>query len=131
MPITLKEADEIVRAARANAESVHINISVAVVDQRGDLVAFVRMDGARHFTADVSRGKATVSAFFGQPSGVLAERAGNPVFQSLNQINQGHLMFAQGAVPITRDGEIVGAVGVSGGTGQQDEDAARAGLAAV
>ncbi|MSQ33431.1 MAG: heme-binding protein [Dehalococcoidia bacterium] len=131
MAITLSEAQKIMRAAQASAKALGINVSISVVDPRGDLVASVRMDGARFFTPDVARGKAMVSAMFGQASAALAERASDPIFQGLNQMQQGRLMFGQGAVPITKGSEIVGAVGVSGGTAQQDEDVAKAGLAAL
>jgi uncharacterized protein GlcG (DUF336 family) len=89
------------------------------------------MDGARFYTADVARGKAMVSAIFGRPSATFAERAGSPVMQSINQMHQGRLVFGQGAVPITRGEDVIGAVGVSGGSSQQDEDLANAGIAAL
>ena len=129
--ITLAQADSIVAAARANANANGIKVSICVVDARGDLVALVRMGGGRFYTADVARGKAMVSAMFGRPSAAFAERANSPVFQSLNQMQQGRLVFGQGAVPVTRGDEIIGAVGVSGGTSQQDEDVASAGVAGL
>ena len=131
MAITLSEAQKVLRAAEASAKAQGINVSVSIVDPRGDLVASVRMDGARFFTPDIARGKAMVSALFGQASAAFAERGSNPVMQSLNQMQQGRLVFGQGALPITHGTEVVGAVGVSGGTAQQDEDVAKAGLAAL
>ncbi len=131
MSVTLAQAQKVLQAARAAAEGMNIKVSVAVVDDHGDLIAFSRMDVARHTTVVISQGKALVSAFFGQPSGVLAERAGSPVLQSLMMMYQGRLVFGQGAVPISQNNQVVGAVGVSGGTGQQDEEVAKAGVAAL
>ena len=129
MSLNAAQAEGIIRKGRAAAEKMGVKVSIAVVDARGDLMAFARMDGARFTTVVISQGKALASAFFGQPSGVLAERAGSPVFQSIIQMNQGRVVFGQGAVPKTEDGQVVGAVGVSGATSQQDEDVAKAGLA--
>jgi len=131
MSLTLEQAEKIIAAGRQNAEAIGVKVCIAVVDARGDLIAFARMNGARFTTVAISQGKALASAFFGQPSGVLAERAGSPVFQSIIQMNQGRVVFGQGAMPITEDGQNVGAVGVSGATSQQDEDVAKAGLAAM
>jgi uncharacterized protein GlcG (DUF336 family) len=131
MPLILQEAQKILQAAEASAKKTGTNVSISVVDGRGDLVASVRMDGARFFTPDASRGKAAASAVFGQPSGALTERASNPVFQSVVLMLQGHFIFGQGALPIIRGGTVEGAVGVAGGTSQQDEDIANAGLSAL
>lgn len=131
MGVTLKDAQAVVQAALAKAQAMGIKISVAVVDDHGDAVALARMDGARHFTADVARGKAMASAYFGRASGEVAKMAGNPVFQSLGLMSQGKLVFGQGAVPVTKGGQVLGAIGVSGGTSEQDEEAAAAGRAAL
>jgi glc operon protein GlcG len=131
MPLALEDAQRILRAAEASAKENGINVSISIVDARGDLVASIRMDGARFFTADVSRGKAVASAVFAQPSGALTERSNTPVFQSLNLMQQGRFIFGQGALPISRGGTVEGAIGVSGGTSQQDEDIANAGLSAL
>ena len=131
MPITLREAEKALKAAEVSAASLGVKVSIVVVDNRGDLVALYRMDGARHFTPDIARGKAMISAMFLAPSGTLAERATSPVMQTLNQMNLGRLVFGQGAVPIMRDNEVQGAIGVSGATSQQDEDIAKAALTSL
>lgn len=131
MPLTLHEAQTILLAAEVSAREKGINASICVVDARGDLVATIRMDGARFLGPDVSRGKAMVSAIFGQLSGELTELGKNPVLQNLNLMRQGFFIFGQGAVPISRAGAVDGAVGVSGGTPQQDEDIANAGISAL
>lgn len=126
---TMAEAMKALDLARASATTLGVSLSCAVVDSRGDLVALARMDNARFFTADVARGKAQVSAMFGQPSGNLAQFGTNPAFANLNITAQGRLYPVQGAVPIVRGPQLIGAIGCSGGSGQQDEDAAKAGAA--
>jgi glc operon protein GlcG len=87
-----------------------------------------RMDTARYFTADVAVGKARASATFGAPSGGLT-RIGSLGLDKV--IEGGQMLFLQGAVPIMSDGQTVGALGCSGASSQQDEDAATAGVAAM
>ena len=69
------------------------------------------------------------SAAFARPSGELAERAGSPIIQGIAAAEGGHMIPSQGAVPIIKNGVLEGACGVGGGTAQQDEDCARAGVA--
>jgi uncharacterized protein GlcG (DUF336 family) len=126
----MAEALKALEMARAAAAKANLNLSCAVVDSRGDLVALTRMDGARFFTTDVARGKAQVSALFGQPSGNLAQFGATPAFSNFNATAQGRLFPIQGALPIMRNNQVAGAVGCSGASSQQDEDAAKAGLAA-
>ncbi len=116
--------------AQQTAEGLGVNLSCAVVDSRGDMIAMARMDGARFYTTDVARGKARMSALFGQPSGDMAEFGNSPAFQSFNETISGPLYAFQGALPIMRDGELIGAMGCSGAASQVDEDAVRAALAA-
>ncbi len=91
----------------------------------------VRMDGAPWRTPYISRGKARASACFGIPSGDLTERAMIPVMRAVMEVERGEFVPGQGALPILRGGELIGAVGGSGGTAQEDEDASRAGIAAL
>ena len=126
---SMADALKALDAARAAAVKIKVNLSCAVVDSRGDLIALARMDGARFFTTDVARGKAQVSAMFGQPSGNMAQLGQSPVFPNFNTAAQGRLYPIQGALPITKNGQVMGAIGCSGASSQQDEDAAKAGLA--
>lgn len=104
-----------------------LKLAVTVVDPRGDMIASARMDGARFITSDISRGKATVAAVFGQPSGELERQKDSSPMQSLFTMNnQGRWVFRRGEVPLTQDGEVIGAIGVSGGIPKQDEDIAKA-----
>jgi glc operon protein GlcG len=128
MTLTLEEANRIAQGAIAEAESLGIRISVAVCDAGGRLLAFQRMDGAIWAGAYGSQGKAVASAAFGRPSGDLTERADHPTFRGIVAAEGGHIFLGQGGVPVLRDGAIIGGCGVGGGTGQQDEDCARAGV---
>ena len=128
---TLAEAHKAISVAHAAAAKMGVNLSCAVLDSRGDLVALERMDKARFFTTDLARGKALMSATFGQPSGTMAGLANSPLFPGINTAAQGRMYPLQGAVPIIRNNATFGAIGCSGGTGQQDEDAAKSALAAL
>jgi glc operon protein GlcG len=129
MSLTLAEANQIVQGALDKARAMNIRISVAVCDAGGRLMAFNRMDNAIWASVYGCQGKAIASVAFGRASGELAERAGSPIVQGIAAAEGGHMIPSQGAVPIVRDGVVVGACGVGGGTAQQDEDCARAGVA--
>jgi uncharacterized protein GlcG (DUF336 family) len=131
MALTLSEANQVVHAAIAKAQEMNIRISVAVCDAGGRLVAFNRMDGAIWAGAYGSQGKAIASVAFGRASGELQERAGSPIVHGIAVAEGGHMIPSQGAVPIMRNGVVDGACGVGGGTAQQDEDCARAGIAKI
>jgi glc operon protein GlcG len=128
MALTLEEANRIAEGAVAKARELNIRISVAVCDTGGRLVAFQRMDNAIWASAYGSQGKAVASAAFGRASGELAERALLPTPAGIAAAEGGHMIMGQGAVPILRNGFVEGACGVGGGTSQQDEDCARAGV---
>ena len=129
--VTLEEAVKVCDGAIAKAEELGIKIAVSVVDSGTNLVAMQKMDGAIVLAIEGSRGKAVASAIFGQPSGELEERAERPVFRALQIQMGGRLIMGQGAVPIIRDGEVIGACGAGGGTGQEDEECARSGIAGI
>jgi uncharacterized protein GlcG (DUF336 family) len=129
MGLNLDEANRIVGGAVAKARELNIRISAAVCDAGGRLIAFQRMDNAIWASAYGAQGKAVASAAFGRPSGEMAERADQPTPRGIAAAEGGHMIMGQGAVPIIRDGIVEGACGVGGGTSQQDEDCARAGIA--
>jgi uncharacterized protein GlcG (DUF336 family) len=129
MALTLAEANRIIEGAIARARELNIKISVAVCDAGGRLIAFNRMDGAIFASVYGCQGKAVASAAFARPSGELQERADTPIVRGIVAAEGGHMIPSQGAVPIIRNGVLEGAVGVGGGTAQQDEDCARAGAA--
>ena len=126
--LTTKVAQRVLQGAQSKAESMGVKVAISIVDPRGDLITMVRLDGSPYSTVVISRAKAVASAFFGVPSGALAERAQTPVVQSLIQIEGGHLTPHQGALPIIRDGQVIGAIGTSGALSNEDEDIGQAGI---
>ena len=129
--LTLAESEQILAAAKAKVFEMGAKMSVSVVDPRGDLIGMFRTDGASWRTPAISRAKAVSAACFGRPSGDLTDNAMSPVFRGLMAMEGGHMIPGQGALPVFKAGELVGAVGGSGGTAQQDEDSARAGIDAA
>jgi uncharacterized protein GlcG (DUF336 family) len=129
MALTLEEANRILQGAIAKAKELNIKINVAVCDAGGRLIAFNRMDGAIWAGVYGSMGKAIASAAFGRASGELQQRADSPIIRGIALAEGGHMIPSQGAVPIIRHGVIEGACGVGGGTSQEDEDCAQAGIA--
>jgi len=127
---TLAQALKAMELAKAAADKINVKLSCVVVDSRGDLVAVTRMDGARYYTTDVARGKALTSASFGRASGEMVQFGSTPMFQNFNTAAQGRLYPVQGALPIQKNNATIGAMGCSGASSQQDEDAVRAALAA-
>ena len=125
--VSLADAKKALAAAEAAAAKMPVALTCTVVDARGDIVAMARMDGAKFFTVNIAHGKARVSASFGGPSGNLAKMASLGLGASIGE----PAFFLQGAVPLARNNQQVGALGCSGGSGQQDEDAAKAGAAAL
>ena len=129
MALTLAEANRIIEGTIAHAEELGIKINVAVCDAGGRLIAFNRMDGAIWAGVYGSQGKAVASAAFGRPSGQMQARASEPTPAGIAIAEGGHMIMGQGAVPIIRNGVVEGACGVGGGTSQEDEDCASAGVA--
>ncbi len=131
MSLTLEEASRIIAAAIEKANRIGVGMNIAVCDAGGRLVAFQRMDNAIWAGVYGSQGKAVASAAFGRPSGDLTERANHPTLRGIVAAEGDHMMLGQGGVPILRDGRVVGACGVGGGSAQEDEDCARAGVEAL
>ena len=129
--VTLREAIGVCEAAMAGAREMGIKVAVSVVDSGTNLVTMQKMDGAIILAIEGSLGKAVASVIFGQPSGELEERFQGPTMQALTIQMGGRFIMGQGAVPIIREGEVIGACGVGGGTSQEDEECARAGVAAI
>ncbi|MCH8062772.1 MAG: heme-binding protein [Chloroflexi bacterium] len=126
--LTLAEAQQIIDGATKKLEEVGVPMCVAVVDPRGDLIAMIRQDGTPWRSTLICQGKAVASAAWLRSSGELTENAQSPVSRGLMAMLDGRMIPGQGALPVFRNGEIVGAVGASGGASQQDEDVARAGI---
>jgi len=123
--LTLREAQRIADAAIDESKRRSALTAVAVVDDRGDLVVAARLDGTRSYHAHVAYGKAIASALWQVPSKGLAQNSQtNTVQQRVNALNGGRLVFAAGAVPLLREGVLIGAVGVGGAAGDGDEEIA-------
>jgi uncharacterized protein GlcG (DUF336 family) len=132
--LTLAAAQAIVSGALAHARAAAMKpLAVIVLDAGGHPLAFAREDGASFARHDIARAKAAGALAMDADSGVLAERArGNPVFfQSVSTALAGRIAFSPGGVLVKAQGQVVGAVGISGDTGEHDELAARAGIAAA
>jgi glc operon protein GlcG len=130
-PISLDQAKEAATAAQAEAKKNGWRIAVAVVDPGGYLVYFERADGSQNASVELAEAKARTAALFRRASKVFADQfaAGNTGFMSFP--NGARPIASEGGVPIVVNGKLVGAIGASGGTGQQDGVAATAGANAV
>jgi uncharacterized protein GlcG (DUF336 family) len=131
--ITLEEARRVIDGAQRKAEQIgQIGqpMDIAVVDAGGNLKAHVRMDGAFVGSITISINKAYTAIAFQQQTAHLQEdtRPGGPIF-GLSDAHGGRLVVFPGGIPLVRDGEIVGAIGVSTGTVEQDQEVAEAGAA--
>ena len=129
--VTLDHARAILDAARQKAEDMGIRQNVAVVDAGANLKAFLRMDGAWLGSIDIAITKAKTARSFDMPTGDLGEMSqpGKSLY-GIEHSNGGLITFP-GGIPLTNaDGEVVGAVGVSGSTVEDDHAVAEAGVAA-
>ena len=129
--ITLGEAQRIVSAAEHKAQQMGQSMNIAVMDAGRNLVAFQRMDGAWVASIDIAIDKAFTSAGRGLTTRKIGEMAqpGQPLF-GINTTNGGRIVIFAGGIPLMRNGEVVGAIGVSGGTVDEDHEVAEAGVAA-
>jgi len=129
--ITLADARRIIAAAEKKAEEIGQPMNIAVVDQGGNLIAHVRMDKAWIGSVDISINKAWTARAFDISTKELAElsQSGDQFF-GIHASNRGRVMIFAGGIPLKRGQEVVGAIGVSGGLGKQDQAVAEAGAAA-
>lgn len=126
--MTLEGAKKIAAASEAEARKNNWNVVIAIVDDGGHLVYLQRMDGTQTGSIDVAIGKARTSAAFKRPTKVFDDLAKTrPSIISIG----GDAVLLEGGVPIMVGGQLVGAVGVSGVTSQQDAQAAQAGIDAL
>jgi uncharacterized protein GlcG (DUF336 family) len=129
--ITLEEARRVITAAEQKAQEIDCPMDIAVVDAGGNLKAHVRMDGAFIGSITISINKAyTAIAFQGETKDLVdMTQPGGPIF-GLSDAHGGNLVIFPGGIPLLRDSDIVGAIGVSTGTVEQDQEVAEAGAAA-
>jgi len=135
--LTLAGARAMIAAAEAKAHAMALKVNIAVVDDGGHLLAFERMDGARPASAYTAMTKATTAATFRQASGPVPAGTSDPdillnlSLQNAAQASGGKITTLQGGIPVEVDGQVIGGVGVGGGSGEQDAEIARAGTQAL
>ena len=130
--LTLEDARRAIDAAERRATELGQPMNIAVVDAGGNLMAHVRMDRAWIGSIDVSIKKAYTSRAFEIETKDLAKHSqSGGQFFGIHASNDGKIMIFAGGVPLKRDGRVVGAIGVSGGSGDQDHSVAEAGAAAI
>ena len=135
--LSLAGAEIIIVAARKQAESMNLNVNIAIVDDGGHLLAFARMDGARPASGYTAQTKAVTAATFRMPTGPFPPGAANPdpllnlSLQNAAAASGGKATTLFGGVPVIVDDQVAGAVGVGGATGEQDAQIARAGIEAL
>jgi uncharacterized protein GlcG (DUF336 family) len=129
--ITLADARRVIAAAEEKAKQIKQPMNIAVADGGGNLVAHVRMDDAWLGSIDIAINKAfTARAFDIQTKDLAQFSQSGGQFFGIHASNHGKIMIFAGGVPLKRDGKVVGAIGVSGGSGEQDQTVAEAGSAA-
>lgn len=131
--LTLAMAEQAVKAAHAKAQELGTPMTVSVVDESGRLVLCARGDGASFSTPETSRAKAVAAAAFRRSTHeMVALRESVPAFWgNMAHVFKGEALPSTGAVPISRQGRVIGAIGCGGGTGEQDHQCAEAGAAAI
>jgi len=134
--LTLDGARTVIAAAAEQAAAMSLKMNIAVVDEGGHLLSFDRMDGARPASGYTAITKATTAATFRQPTGPIPAGTANPdlllnlSLQLAAQSSGGKITTLFGGLPIVVDGQVIGGVGVGGGSGEQDAQVARAGVQA-
>lgn len=130
--IDLQTAQKVVSAAITRAKRSKLKMDIAVVDAGGNLKAFARMDGAWLGSIDIAIRKARTARYFDMPTGAIGQlsQPGGPLFQI--EVSNGGLITFPGGIPLrNKKGEVIGAIGVSGDSVENDHMVAEAGAAAV
>jgi uncharacterized protein GlcG (DUF336 family) len=132
MHVTIKDAEKIIAAAVKEAERTKTQMCIAVVDSGADLKAFFRMDGAWVGSIDIAIKKAKTAVFFGMPTGAIGKlsQPGGPLF-GIEHSNDGLITFPGGLPIVDKEGILVGAIGVSGRSVDNDHTVATAGVKPV
>ena len=130
--LTLEAAERIVAAAKTKAAEIKTKMDIAVVDAGGNLKAFVRMDGAWLGSIDIAQRKARTARWFDMDTGVIGtlSQPGGPLY-GIEHSNGGLISFPGGVPLKNAQGDVVGAIGVSGSTVENDHTVAVAGAAAL
>jgi uncharacterized protein GlcG (DUF336 family) len=127
----LERAQAVIEAARRKAEEIGVPMNIAVVDEGGNLKAFVRMEKAWLGSIQIAQDKAYTARAFDMSTKALGKlsQPGEPVF-GIHSTNGGRVVIFPGGIPLKDGDEVVGAVGVSGGLPNQDHEVAEAGVEA-
>jgi uncharacterized protein GlcG (DUF336 family) len=128
--ITLEQAKAVLAAAEAEAVAQNWNMAIAVVDTAGNLVAFVKRDNTQNGSVKVSQAKAVSAALYKRPTKAFQDTLAEGGV-GLRLLTLEGAVAAEGGVPLVVGGAIIGAIGVSGATSEQDGVVAAAGLAAL
>ena len=131
MSVTLEQAEQISAAAKAKAREIGVPMNIAIVDEGANLVSFHRMDNAWLGSVDISIKKAKTARFFDMNTGEIGKlsQPGGPLY-GIEHSNGGLISFPGGVLLKNADGKIAGAIGVSGGSVDQDHEVASAGAGA-
>jgi glc operon protein GlcG len=129
--LNLAGAETVVGAAKEKALALRVKVNIAVVDDGGQMVAFARMDGARPASVATALTKAVAAATFRQETGPLRAKGEPDLLLNLSLQNAamaggGKLTTLKGGVPIVVEGQVIGGVGIAGGSGEQDLEVAQA-----
>ena len=127
LKLTSDGAMKILNAAIGKAQEMGVPQCISVVDTGGHLMAFCRMDGAFVMSNTSSRRKAETAAIYGLPTGNIPEG----IDIKLALVTEGQRVNLPGGLPLIIDGEVVGAIGVGSGTGEQDLEVAKVGVSAL
>ncbi|MBC7628020.1 heme-binding protein [Ferruginibacter sp.] len=132
MNITLEQAEKMIAAAKAKAIEMDVKMNICIVDAGANILAFVRMNGAWLGSADISLKKAKTARFFDMNSGVIGSlsQPGGSLY-NIEHSNGGLISFPGGIPVKNAEGEVIGAIGVSGSSVENDHTVAEAGAAAI
>jgi len=121
----------VLQAAWDKAKEIGVPEVIAVVDAAGDLKAFARMDGTFNTSIDLAMDKAFTAASFHAPTAQFGQAVGADATTMASILKQPHITLLPGGVPLMSDQTVIGAIGCSGGSGDQDVECAEAGVAAL
>lgn len=128
LPIGIEHAQKVAAAAAAEAAKHHWKLAISVVDPNGDLIYFWKMDGTQNASVKISQHKASAAATYRRPTKVFQDGidGGHPYLITLDGI-----VGSQGGFPLVENGKLIGAIGCSGATGEQDAAACKMGADTV
>ena len=133
MSLSLDDANRLIAAAQEKASSISVKVTVAVVDDGAHLVALARMDGANPMSPAIAQGKAVGAALFRRDGAWLLSTANDrqAFWNAVKDLDGKDIVPGPGSLPITRDGAVIGAIGVSGAAPNEDLACAEAAVASI